>query len=864
MPKEILSENKNCQNYLSSSISDINSEPYLFTYIDHPRSLTKPPGLLQVDGATDLLSPPGNNLLPFTCVLCTLTFTSAKLLDSHFRHIHDCSPSAFKCHICDNVCENANDFLVHIETLHSRCQNLQLIIVYKCLTCEYETGCEDDLKNHIETVHIQSPVVACEFCDLSFNDSSNLKNHITLFHSNSSQDYQIYPWLHPDLNMHVDSVNHLQNIPQVDGPNQELYHHNHCCEVCCIFFPCKDDLERHFLAEHFHQNIPQVDGINQDLFEFSNVPPLSTTRVASFALNQTKQMMKIKEDALLNDYEVTINNSDQNVTIKCSSGFYIQVGKSCFVTLEKRSVLSKTKIAITMDEVTKTKDKNGLESTSLMNFSIMSELARLGGVAVHLHHSSRTIQIQGSSMMPDSTRAAVWFLNNLVLSRFKDIAKTKKFVIKSFNEAARSSSVTVAKNTSTGSNSCHSCNVIFSLKAKPSKCMSCLKFFHKLTCLKEHVKHCKKPSISSSTRTPSSVSLPVLSSQTRSTVSFIPGVQSSISFVPPPNVLPLPPSSSRLETSQSSGLQPTLIPDSNPTPVPGLPTPLPTVPSASLSSSTVSPLTLVSTSGTSAPKTNTKSGGKKKQKSVPVNEADHSIELLQKELSATQTKIVLLDSQIKDKDNERAVLYARIKILEEKQNSDILDKYFPLPNTSTSKASQAEKSSPEEGIKPLCSACSSPRCSSCSNTSLPRCCSQSSPCPTSTSLCSHVSTAIQNLLLLIQPPCHNLGTPCQHQDHSTRSQASNQESNNVLKREMETISLTINQLKSDLSTLKNLQVAAEDPSNPRRNPVTKEQEKPVDPVVDPSSDLNASIATVEEFMDDNNFDVPACSSNQLN
>ena len=81
---------------------------------------------------------------------------------------------------------------------------------------------------------------------------------------------------------------------------------------------------------------------------------------------------------------------------------------------------------------------------------------------------------------------------------------------------------------------------------------------------------------------------------------------------------------------------------------------------------------------------------------------------------------------------------------------------------------------------------------------------------------------------------------------------------------METISLTINQLKSDLSTLKNLQVAAEDPSNPRRNPVTKEQEKPVDPVVDPSSDLNASIATVEEFMDDNNFDVPACSSNKLN
>ena len=81
---------------------------------------------------------------------------------------------------------------------------------------------------------------------------------------------------------------------------------------------------------------------------------------------------------------------------------------------------------------------------------------------------------------------------------------------------------------------------------------------------------------------------------------------------------------------------------------------------------------------------------------------------------------------------------------------------------------------------------------------------------------------------------------------------------------METISRTIEHLKSDLSTLKNLQVSAEDPPNPRSNPVTKKQANPVDPVVDPFGDLNASIATVEEFIDDNNFDVPASSSNQLN
>ena len=182
--------------------------------------------------------------------------------------------------------------------------------------------------------------------------------------------------------MHVDSVNHLQNIPQVDGPNQELY-------------------------------------------EFSDLPSACSSRSASYSLNQEKQTRKIIEDASLNDYEVTVNNADQNVTIKCSSGFYIQVAKASFVTLEKPTVLSSTNVTITVDDVIKIKDMNGLEATKLIHFSFLNEQVSLGGVAVHLHHSTRTIQIQGSQIMPDSTRAALWFLNNVTIVRFKDIAKTK-------------------------------------------------------------------------------------------------------------------------------------------------------------------------------------------------------------------------------------------------------------------------------------------------------------------------------------------------------------------------------------------------------------------------------------------------------
>ena len=138
-------------------------------------------------------------------------------------------------------------------------------------------------------------------------------------------------------------------------------------------------------------------------------------------------MMKIKEkDASINDFDVTVNNTDQNATIKCSSGFYIQVAKGCFVSLLNSSVFTKDKIAITVKSITMTNEQSGLESTRLIHFSFMNEENILGGVAVHLHHSTRTIQIQGSQIMPDSARAALWFLNNFVTDRFKELAKTKK------------------------------------------------------------------------------------------------------------------------------------------------------------------------------------------------------------------------------------------------------------------------------------------------------------------------------------------------------------------------------------------------------------------------------------------------------
>ena len=432
-------------------------------------------------------------------------------------------------------------------------------------------------------------------------------------------------------------------------------------------------------CEHQTNFIPQFDGPGQELFEFTD--GFNVNRTAGFTFNQEKQTEKIKKDTKINDYEVNINNSDQNATIKCSTGFYIQVARACFVTLDKTSIITRGKTAITIDDVTITKDQAGVESTRLFHFSFMSDLKSLGGVAVHLHHSTRTIQVQGSHYMPDASRAALWFVNNVILVRFKDQAKAKNFAIQNCNETFRKDAQTVNNHTKTSTepnNSCHSCNLVFNTKSKPSLCEKCAKYFHKTNCLKDHVKTCH-------------------------------GVKSDISpgfsSLPVPPVLSVPTYTSNSSASVSPGTGPNFS---------GLRTTLTFVPE-SFSASTM-PVGSIP-----ALQSATKATVKKKQKPpFPTSEAETKVEFLQTELNAAQARIVQLDSSILDKDRRVAVLMARLKVLEDANNKDVFDKYFPSDN----KQNQPGK---VHASYPTCTAC--PTSLSCQQSACCRpqryCCSSS-------------------------------------------------------------------------------------------------------------------------------------------
>jgi hypothetical protein len=119
----------------------------------------------------------------------------------------------------------------------------------------------------------------------------------------------------------------------------DLAEHINCCHDPEMFYPCEDcevafssasTLETHIVNDH--DWIPQLDGPMLENYDFSDINILSEEpgeiRKANFALNKNKQMKEIRKDAKIVDFEVTVNNDDENYTIKCSSGFDIHVARS--------------------------------------------------------------------------------------------------------------------------------------------------------------------------------------------------------------------------------------------------------------------------------------------------------------------------------------------------------------------------------------------------------------------------------------------------------------------------------------------------------------------------------------------------------
>ena len=55
----------------------------------------------------------------------------------------------------------------------------------------------------------------------------------------------------------------------------------------------------------------------------AHIPPQTgTVKTASFNLNKKKQVTKLVSDASIQDYEINVSPTEQNINVECSTGFY--------------------------------------------------------------------------------------------------------------------------------------------------------------------------------------------------------------------------------------------------------------------------------------------------------------------------------------------------------------------------------------------------------------------------------------------------------------------------------------------------------------------------------------------------------------
>ena len=224
----------------------------------------------------------------------------------------------------------------------------------------------------------------------------------------------------------------------------------------------------------------------------------TNSRSASYALNKDSLVSNLVKDASLDhDILCEFNCGGQNVNVKCSSGFYAAVAKPALSTIsEGHSLTVQGIVATVTSSGSDMTDTNGLSVNTLLKISLRTATTppcNLGSLSIHLHHTTRLVQIQGSFKMPDSTQGPVWFAEHVVLPMFKERGKSSFQHIQGINKAILSlksgasldSTAQIQPDISSNKR-CGGCLNLFTKRTSPIPCTGCAKYFHKRNCWKSH------------------------------------------------------------------------------------------------------------------------------------------------------------------------------------------------------------------------------------------------------------------------------------------------------------------------------------------------------------------------------------------
>ena len=453
----------------------------------------------------------------------------------------------------------------------------------------------------------------------------------------------------------------------------------------------------------------------------AHIPPQTgTVKTASFNLNKKKQVTKLVSDASIQDYEINVSPTEQNINVECSTGFYSLVVLPAFSAIFVGFSTTAANTDIQCYDITNKVDNSKSHVNTVIFFKLNTHsTSRSNNVTITLHHTVRKVQVQGSSNINGNIRANVWFLQNVLLGMFSSLSATKAMDISKFNMMVQKV-VTNHMNKRKNETKCNECDISFTNRSQYELCQSCNGYYHR-KCVSSHL--CRAAAVvhsSSNTtltrtrassgqpnilanRVPATSSTPTATnnSQPISTVSMFGNTDQPIQLDPSlhhtqaPHHAPTYPADSASYTSppqpgSSNQVAPQqadldVQPGSRQQDDQGLPHYQPH------SLNQVHPLDTpdtawhvvvvpVSASGTTALPSRPTSKNKSKNNSKhvpPSNNASFEIECHLKQIAVAQAKIQELEAENVRLNKTNHILGERIKMFENKQEKDMFETYFP-------------------------------------------------------------------------------------------------------------------------------------------------------------------------------------------
>ena len=198
-------------------------------------------------------------------------------------------------------------------------------------------------------------------------------------------------------------------------------------------------------------------------------------------MNKRKQVKKLGGDATRQDFKIEISPSRENVNIECSTGFYAQVVIPSLNTLKVGDTEKVAGLHVFCKDIIGKIDAAGSSVNTVLHFRFNHDRECVGGVAVHLHHTTRLVQVQGSSILPDKSHVPIWFVENYFKQKISLLANSKGTEVSSFNQAVKNMAQNYLKSTESQSR-CAGCHAQFNGRSVPEFCQTCSQFYHKQKC----------------------------------------------------------------------------------------------------------------------------------------------------------------------------------------------------------------------------------------------------------------------------------------------------------------------------------------------------------------------------------------------